>query len=67
VTEDEVDAFASADVGEPVPREHAFGGHDKIVAIGATSPRNASGVDLIVRWMSTWPVASRMHTYIVFT
>ena len=34
---------------------------------GATTSRKASGVDGTLRCTSTWPAASRMQTYMVFT
>ena len=34
---------------------------------GATTSRNASGADFTLRCTRTWPVLSRMQTYIVFT
>ena len=34
---------------------------------GATTSSKPSGVDGTLRCTSTWPVASRMHTYMVFT
>ena len=34
VAEDEGDAFGGAEVGEPVPGEHALGGDDQVVAEG---------------------------------
>jgi hypothetical protein len=33
MAENEIDALLSAQVGEPVPGEHAFGSDDKVVAV----------------------------------
>jgi hypothetical protein len=34
VAQDELDSFLRAQIGQPVPAEDAFDGHDQIVAIG---------------------------------
>jgi hypothetical protein len=37
------------------------------VRYGATTSKNAAGVDGTFRWTRTWPTPSRMQTYMVFT
>ena len=50
VTEDELDAFLLAEIGEPVPGEHALDGHDEIFAVGSDGSEEEvwSGLDVPV-------------------
>ena len=67
VAEHERDLFGGADVCEPIPREHALGGDDQIVPVRGDDleERLAGGCDVAMH--DTWPAASRLQTYRVFT
>lgn len=61
MAEDEFDTFLAAQVGKPVPGEHAFHADHQVVAECMFVRRKASGELAMLRCRSTFPSASRMQ------
>jgi hypothetical protein len=67
VSEHEYETPGGADIRQPVPREHAFRRHDEIITVRCDDLEEGRRVASTFWYTSTWPVASRIQTYMVFT